>query len=295
MPSYLDSAIVQSPELGSNLECCYGQRFQVNSNLGPKVVVTPLKWPLTNKTVPTPSVELLLCCHTCYQGTLISQAPAAPYPVVDPVVQSPSPMEQQLAAQLRIEQTRADANEADALQARLYRERIRKNDPGYKGVPEDYPRRKTEVCRRQSDQAKHWKAKYKDIKPSDKELNRLLGTYGPMEEVRRSLAEAKRINSASVLSTLDEVPLLRQQVTDLRAQIAKNEENSMGATEVARLIEQAEAHITTKSEEMISDCLSKLESAERSNDISEEKRDALQEKYDEVRCCLCSLVVCVEG
>jgi len=76
---------------------------------------------------------------------LISQAPAAPYPVVDPVVQSPSPMEQQLAAQLRIEQTRADAYEADALQARLYRERIRKNDPGYKGVPEDYPRRKTEV------------------------------------------------------------------------------------------------------------------------------------------------------
>ena len=155
LPSYLDSAVVQSPELGSNLECCYGQRFQVNSNLGPKVVVTPLKWPLTNKTVPTPSVELLLCCHTCYQGTLISQAPAAPYPVVDPVVQSPSPMEQQLAAQLRIEQTRADAYEADALQARLYRERIRKNDFGYKGVPEDYPRRKTEVGRRQSDQAKH--------------------------------------------------------------------------------------------------------------------------------------------
>lgn len=116
-----------------------------------------------------------------------------------------------------------------------------------------------------------------------------------MGEVRRSLAEAKRINSASVLSTLDEVPLLRQQVTDLRAQIAKNEENSMGATEVARLIEQAEAHITTKSEDIISDCLSKLESAERSNDISEEKRDALQEKYDEVRCCLCSLVVCVGG
>jgi hypothetical protein len=46
----------------------------------------------------------------------------------------------------------------------------------------------------------------------------------------------------------------------------------MYATEVARLIEHAEAHITTKSEEMISDCLSKLESAERSNDISEEKR-----------------------
>ena len=114
-----------------------------------------------------------------------------------------------------------------------------------------------------------------------------------MEEVRRSLAEAKRINSASVLSTLDEVPLLRQQVTDLRMQIAKNEENSMDATEVARLIEQAEAHIKTKSKDMISNRLSKLESSERSNEISEKKRDALQEKYDEVRCCLCSLVVCV--
>jgi len=227
-------------------------------------------------------VELLLCCHTCYQGTLISQAPAAPYPVVDPVVQSPSPREQQLAAQLRIEQTRADAYEVDALQAQLYRERIRKNDPDYKGVPEDYPRRKTEVSRRQSDQAKHWKAKYKDIKPSDKELNRLLSTYGPMKEVRTSLAKARRINTASVVSTLEEVPLLRQQVTDLRTQIAKNEENSMDATEVARLIEQAEAQITTKTEEMISDCLSKLESAERSNEISEEKRDALQEKYDEL-------------
>jgi hypothetical protein len=295
VPSSLHSAVVQSPELGSNLECSYGQRFQVNSKSGPKLVVTPLKWPLTNKTVPTPSVELLLCCHTCYQGTLISQAPAAPYPVVDPVVQSPSPREQQLAAQLRIEQARADAYEVDALQAQLYRERIRKNDPDYKGVPEDYPRRKTEVIRRQSDQAKHWKAKYKVIKPSDKELNRLLSTYGPMKEVRASLAEARRINSASGVSTREEVPLLRQQVTDLRAQIAKNEENSMDATEVARLIEQAEAQITTKTEEMISDCLSKLESAERSNEISEEKRDALQEKYDEVRCCLCSLVVCVVG
>jgi len=116
-----------------------------------------------------------------------------------------------------------------------------------------------------------------------------------MVEVRRSLAEAKRINTASILSTLDEVPLLRQQVTDLWAQIAQNEENSMAATEVARLIEQAEAHITTKSEDMISDCLSKLKSSERSNEISEQKRDALQEKYDEVRCCLCSLIVCVGG
>ena len=116
-----------------------------------------------------------------------------------------------------------------------------------------------------------------------------------MEEVRRSLAEAKRINTASVLSTLDEVPLLRQQVTNLRAQIADNKENSMDATEVARLIEQAEAHITVMSEDMISDCLSKLESSERSNEISEQKRDALQEKYDEVRCCLCSLIVCVGG
>ena len=156
VPSSVDSAVVQSSALGSKLECCYGQRFQVNSKSGPKVVVTPLKWPLTNKTVPTPNVELLLCCHTCYQGTLFSQAPAAPYPVVDPVVQSPTPMEQQLAALLRIEQTRADACEADALQGRLYRERIRKNDPGYKGLPEDYPSRKTEVGRRQSDQAKHW-------------------------------------------------------------------------------------------------------------------------------------------
>jgi len=56
----------------------------------------------------------------------------------------------------------------------------------------------------------------------------------------------------------------------------------MAATEVARLIEQAEAHITVMSEDMISDCLYKLESAERSNLISEEKRDALQEKYDEL-------------
>jgi len=86
VPSSLDSAVVQSSELGSNLECCYGQRFQVNSKSAPKVVVTPLKWPLTNKTVPAPSVELLLCCHTCYLVTLFSQAPAAPYPVVDPVV-----------------------------------------------------------------------------------------------------------------------------------------------------------------------------------------------------------------
>ena len=63
-----DCASVQSEEFGSNLEICYGHRFEVVTGAGPRIINAPMTWPLAYKTCPPPCMEMLVCCHKCFHA-----------------------------------------------------------------------------------------------------------------------------------------------------------------------------------------------------------------------------------
>jgi chromosome segregation ATPase len=141
---------------------------------------------------------------------------------------------------------------------------------------------------------KQWKDKYLLARPSDKQLDSLLRNHGSVQEVKKVLADMTRLKGviSSTASIVEEAPALRKQVQDLQDQLSAANLNSVEASEAAKILEEAQAAITTRSQALVSDALCSLEAAQQQNVHAENKLEEIQLKYWEVRrvpscsCCL---------
>ena len=288
--SSAEGAIVQSLELGSNLLCCEGLRFQMGSTASLVLIHTQMKWPIHLATCPQPSLDLLVCCHKCFQIK-----PPSVLASVTPTSIPRSPTKEELCEQVVALTAQAKLNEPllqelDVLKERLGRAR--------KGVdPLLVPNRLKELADRREFQRDSWKGKLFKIKPAVDQFNRFLNAHGSVKDVQTLKAEAKRLRAAvqSASNFVEQVPQLRKQIIDLETQLSALQVECVETAETASLLEQLKTDFASKSQEMVQEMFDKVAAADERNERTEGKLEKMEVMYQEVCCSLHMCCCCPEG